>query len=170
MRSQSHTLTTSGQHHTPMPRQFPIMMENSHEKIFLITGVYSKFSRRLSKEPFTWLIQKFPCILMFKTGQPVCQLNLSEGQIRLDLTSGRPLVWNPTLQILCVVKQPVISSQNTIDQCPTNSQSKQWLPMSEFSSLPACNDANFVVSLMALLIVIMMTCHEWQQHRHYNNS
>ena len=56
------------------------------------SGVYTKFSGRLSEEPFPWLIQKFPCILIFKTGQPGCQLNLSEGQIRLDLTSGRPLV------------------------------------------------------------------------------
>ena len=55
-------------------------------------GVYTKFSSRLSKEPFPWLIQKFPCILIFKTGQPGCQLNLSEGSIRLDLTSGRPLM------------------------------------------------------------------------------
>ena len=55
-------------------------------------GVYTKFSGRLSEEPFPWLIQKFPCILIFKTGQPGCQFNLSEGQIRLDLTSGRPLV------------------------------------------------------------------------------
>ena len=55
-------------------------------------GVYTKFSGRLSEEPFLWLIQKFPCILIFKTGQPGCQLNLSKGQIRLDLTSGRPLV------------------------------------------------------------------------------
>ena len=55
-------------------------------------GVYTKFSGRLSEEPFPWLIQKFPCILIFKTGQPGCQLNLSEGQIRLDLTRGRPLV------------------------------------------------------------------------------
>ena len=57
-----------------------------------IPGVYTKFSGRLSEEPFPWLIQKFPCLLIFKTGQPGCQLNLSEGQIRLDLTSGRPLV------------------------------------------------------------------------------
>ena len=57
-----------------------------------ITGVYTKFSGRLSEEPFPWLIQKFPCILILKNGQPGCQLNLSEGQIRLDLTSGRPLV------------------------------------------------------------------------------
>ena len=56
------------------------------------SGVYTKFSGRLFEEPFPWLIQKFPCILIFKTGQPGCQLNLSEGQIRLDLTSGRPLV------------------------------------------------------------------------------
>ena len=55
-------------------------------------GVYTKFSGRLSEEPFPWLIQKFLCILIFKIGQPGCQLNLSEGQIRLDLTSGRPLV------------------------------------------------------------------------------
>ena len=55
-------------------------------------GVYTKFSGRLSEEPFPRLIQKFPCTLIFKTGQPGCQLNLSEGQIRLDLTSGRPLV------------------------------------------------------------------------------
>ena len=55
-------------------------------------GVYTKFSGRLSKEPLPWLIQKFPCILIFYTGQPGCQFNLSEGQIRLDLTSGRPLV------------------------------------------------------------------------------
>ena len=54
------------------------------------TGVYTKLSGRLSKEPFPWLIQKFPCILLFKIGQPGCQLNLSEGQIRLDLTSGHP--------------------------------------------------------------------------------
>ena len=58
----------------------------------IFTGVYAKFSGRLSEEPFPWLIQKFPCILLFKTGQPGRQLNLSEGQIRLDLTSGRPLV------------------------------------------------------------------------------
>ena len=56
------------------------------------TGVYTKFSGRLSEELLSWLIQKFPCILIFNTGQPGCQLNLSEGQIRLDLTSGRPLV------------------------------------------------------------------------------
>ena len=56
------------------------------------SGVYTKFSVRLSEEPYTWLTQKFPCILIFKTGQPGCQLNLSEGQIRLDLTSGRPLM------------------------------------------------------------------------------
>ena len=55
-------------------------------------GVYTKFAGRLSEEPFPWLIQKFPCILIFNTGQPGCQLNLPEGQIRLDLTSGRPLV------------------------------------------------------------------------------
>ena len=59
---------------------------------FNYSGVYTKFSGRLSEEPFPWLIQKFPCVLIFKTGQPGCQLNLSEGQIRLDLTSGRPLV------------------------------------------------------------------------------
>ena len=29
------------------------------------SGVYTKFSCRLSEEPFTWLIQKFPCILIF---------------------------------------------------------------------------------------------------------
>ena len=58
-------------------------------------GVYTKFSGRLSEEPFSWLIQKFPCILISKTGQPGRQLNLSKGQIRLDLTSGRPLVLNP---------------------------------------------------------------------------
>ena len=57
-----------------------------------VTGVYTKFSGRLSEEPFPRLIQKLPCILIFKTGQPGCQLNLTEGQIRLDLTSGRPLV------------------------------------------------------------------------------
>ena len=56
------------------------------------SGVYTKFSGRLSEEPFPWLIQKFLCILIFKIGQPGCQLNLSEGQIRLDLMSGRPLV------------------------------------------------------------------------------
>ena len=56
------------------------------------TGVYTKFSGRLSEEPFPWPIQKFPCILIFKIGQPGCQLNLSEEHIRLDLTSGRPLV------------------------------------------------------------------------------
>ena len=55
-------------------------------------GSTLKFSGRLSEEPFPWLIHEFPCILIFKTGQPGCQLNLSEGQIRLDLTSGRPLV------------------------------------------------------------------------------
>ena len=55
-------------------------------------GVYTKFSGRLSEEPFPRLIQKFPWILIFKIGQQGCQLNLSEGQIRLDLTSGRPLV------------------------------------------------------------------------------
>ena len=60
--------------------------------LFRIIGVYTKFSGRLSEEPFPWLIQKFPCILISKIGQPGCQLNLSEGQIRLDLTSGRPLV------------------------------------------------------------------------------
>ena len=32
-------------------------------------GVYTKFSGRLSEKPFPWLIQKFPCILIFKTGQ-----------------------------------------------------------------------------------------------------
>ena len=48
-------------------------------------GIYTKFSGRLSEEPFPWLTQKFPCILIFKTGQPGCQLNLSEGQIRLEL-------------------------------------------------------------------------------------
>ena len=58
----------------------------------LCAGVYTKFSGRLSEEPFPWLIQKFPCILIFKTGQPRCQLNSSEEQIKLDLTSGRPLV------------------------------------------------------------------------------
>ena len=58
----------------------------------IMAGVYTKFSGRLSEEPFPWLIHKFPCILIFKSGQPGCQLNLSEGQIRLDLTSGRPLV------------------------------------------------------------------------------
>ena len=57
-----------------------------------VTGVYTEFSGRLSEEPFPRLIQKLPCILIFKTGQPGCQLNLTEGQIRLDLTSGRPLV------------------------------------------------------------------------------
>ena len=56
------------------------------------SGVYTKFSSRFSEEPFTWLIQKYPCILIFKIGQPGCQLNLSEGQIRLDLTSWWPLV------------------------------------------------------------------------------
>ena len=61
----------------------------------IFSGVYTKFSGRLSEEPFPWLIQKFPCILIFNIGQPGCQLNLSEGQIRLDLTSGRPLVKNP---------------------------------------------------------------------------
>ena len=58
----------------------------------LLAGVYTKFSGRLSEEPFPWLKKKFPCILLFKTGQPGRLLNLSEGQIRLDLTSGRPLV------------------------------------------------------------------------------
>ena len=58
----------------------------------VVAGVYTKFSGRLSEEPFPWLIQEFPCILIFKIGQPGCQHNLSEGQIRLDLTSGRPLV------------------------------------------------------------------------------
>ena len=56
------------------------------------SGVYTKFSGRLSEESFPWLIQKFPWLLIFKTGQPSCQFNLSEGQNRLDLTSGRPLV------------------------------------------------------------------------------
>ena len=51
-------------------------------------GVYTKFSGRFSREPFPWLIQKFPLISIFKNGQPGRQLNLSEGQIRLDLTSG----------------------------------------------------------------------------------
>ena len=56
---------------------------------------YTKFFGRLYEEPFPWLIQKFPCILIFKTGQPGCQLNLSEGQIRLDLRSARPLSVEP---------------------------------------------------------------------------
>ena len=58
-------------------------------KIHVVSGVYTKFFSRLSEESFPWLIQKFPYILLFKTGQPGPQLNLSEGQIRLDLTSGR---------------------------------------------------------------------------------
>ena len=66
----------------------------------LATGVYTEISGRLSEEPFPWLIQKFPCILLFKTGQPGRQLNLSEGQIRLDLTSEQPLVWNPVANLL----------------------------------------------------------------------
>ena len=57
-----------------------------------LSGVYTKFSGRLPEEPFPWLVQKFPCVLIFKNGQPSCQLNLSKGQIRLDLTSGQPLV------------------------------------------------------------------------------
>ena len=57
-----------------------------------ITGVYTKFSGWLSEEQFSWLIQKFPCMFLSKTGQPGRQLNLFEGQIRLDLTSRRPLV------------------------------------------------------------------------------
>ena len=61
-------------------------------KTIFPAGVCSKFSGRLSEEPFPWLIQKFPCILIFKNGQPGCQPNLSERQIRLDLTSRRPLV------------------------------------------------------------------------------
>ena len=72
----------------------PSIFGYSHCKIGT-AGVYSKFSGRLSKEPFPWLIQKFPCILIFKTGQTGCQLDLSKGQIRLDLMSGRPLVKNP---------------------------------------------------------------------------
>ena len=55
-------------------------------------GFYTNFSGRLSEEPFPWLIQKFPCLLIFKTGQPGFQLNLSKEKIRLNLTSGRPLV------------------------------------------------------------------------------
>ena len=68
------------------------------QKIYLgccevkISAVYTKFAGRLSEEPFPWLIQKFPCLLILKTEQPGCQLNLSEGQIRLDLLSQRPLV------------------------------------------------------------------------------
>ena len=60
-------------------------------------GVYTKISGKLSEEPFHWLIQKFPCILLFKTGQPGRQLNLSEGQIRLDLTRTTLSVepWDP---------------------------------------------------------------------------
>ena len=46
----------------------------------LLAGVYTKFSGRLSEELFPSLIQKFPCILISRTGQPGCQLNLSEGQ------------------------------------------------------------------------------------------
>ena len=38
------------------------------------------------------VIRGLYCILLFKTGQLGPQLNLSEGQIRLDLTSRRPLV------------------------------------------------------------------------------
>ena len=63
-----------------------------HEHMRLMSGIYTKFSGRLSEEPFPWLMQKCPCILIFKTGQPGYQLNLSEGQIKLDSTSGRPLV------------------------------------------------------------------------------
>ena len=55
-------------------------------------GVYTKFSGRLSEEPVPWLIRKFLCILIFKSGQQRFQLNLSERQIRLDLTSRWPLV------------------------------------------------------------------------------
>ena len=68
------------------------VMETGATCPIVLTGVYTKFSGRLSEEPFPGLIQKFPCIFIFKTGQPGFQLNLSEGQIRLDLTSRRPLV------------------------------------------------------------------------------
>ena len=71
---------------------FPMPEHQNQTHKYVCTGVYAKFSDKLSEEPFPWLIQKFPYILIFKTGQPGCQLNLSFGQIRLDLTSGRPSV------------------------------------------------------------------------------
>ena len=55
-------------------------------------GVYTKFSGRLSEEPFPLLIKKFACILIFKIGQTGSQFNLSKGQIRLDFANWRPLV------------------------------------------------------------------------------
>ena len=70
----------------------PMVQGTLVNSLALPSGVYTKFSGRLSEEPFTWLIRKFPCILIFKTGQPGCQLNLSGGQISVDLTSGQPLV------------------------------------------------------------------------------
>ena len=74
----------------PQRTNFKVKFESEYK--IILTGVYTKFSDRLSEEPFPWLIQKFPCILIFKTEQPGSQLNLSKGQIRLDLTSGQPLV------------------------------------------------------------------------------
>ena len=81
----------------------------SHLILFVNAGVYTKFSGRLSEEPFPWLIQKFPCILIFKTGQPGCQLNLSEGQNRLDLTGGWP--WCRTLvNLLCILLNAIVQT------------------------------------------------------------
>ena len=78
--------------HLPISIRDLAILIPSNSGIGIEAVVYTKISGRLSEEPFPWLIQKFPCILLFKTGQPGRQLNLSEGQIRLDLTSGRPLV------------------------------------------------------------------------------
>ena len=64
-----------------------------------LTGVYTKFSGRLSEEPFPWLIQKFPYMLIFRTGQPGCQLNLSEGQIRLDLNQSIKLKFDERMTL-----------------------------------------------------------------------
>ena len=58
------------------------------EGYFNIKSIFSGI-----KIPIIKIIGSYIYILIFKTGQPGCQLNLSEGQIRLDLKDKLGWIW-----------------------------------------------------------------------------
>ena len=80
-------------------------------------GVYTNFSGRLSEEPFPWPIQRFPCILIFKTGQPGCQLNLSKGQIRVGFDERTTLSVKPCFKVTRDKKLPILTPVESFPDC-----------------------------------------------------
>ena len=88
------------------------LWEFQAENLYVSKAIIN-FFRRWSKPWFYLWKYQFPCTLIFENEQLAYEFRLSEGQVRLDLTSRQPLMSNPAEGLIDWILWRLLTIVNT---------------------------------------------------------